>query len=113
MVSTLQKRDFDVEDRHSGGREKVEDAELEALLEHDSCQNQEELARLLEMTQQAISKCLKAMGIIQKQGNWVPYELKSRDVERRLFAYEQLLGRQRRKGFLHRIVTGDEKCSLR
>ena len=35
--------DFDVEDRHSGGREKVfEDAELEVLLEQDSCQNQEE-----------------------------------------------------------------------
>ena len=49
------------------------------------------------------------MGMIQKQGNWVPYELKPRDVERRLFACEQLLERQRRKGFLHRIVTGDEK----
>jgi len=34
--------DFDVEDWHSGGREKVfKDAELEALLEQDSCQNQE------------------------------------------------------------------------
>ena len=53
--------DFDVEDRHSGGREKVfEDAELEALLEQDSCQNQEELARSLGVTQQAISKRLKA-----------------------------------------------------
>ena len=61
------------------------------------------------VTQQAISKRLKAMGMIQKQGNWMPYELKSRDVERRLFACEQLLERQRRKGFLHRIVTGDEK----
>jgi len=60
------------------------------------------------VTQQAISKCLKAMGMIQKHGNWVPYELKPRDVERRLFACEQLK-RQRRKGFLHRIVTGDEK----
>ena len=30
--------DFDVENRHSGGREKVfEDAKLEALLEQDSC----------------------------------------------------------------------------
>ena len=45
--------------------------------------------------------------MIQKQGNWVPYELKPRDVERRLFACEQQL--ERRKGFLHRIVTGDEK----
>ena len=72
------------------GREKVfEDAELEALLEQDSCQNQEELARSLGVTQQAISKRLKAMGMIQKQGNLVPYELKPRDVERRLFACEQ------------------------
>jgi len=36
-------------------------------------------------------------------------DLKPRDVERRLFAYEQLLERQRRKGFLHHIVTEDEK----
>ena len=54
-------------------------------------------------------KRLKAMGMIQKQGNWGPYEFKQRDVERRLFACEQLLEKQRRKGFLHRIVTGDEK----
>ena len=38
----------------------------------------------------------------------MPYELKPRDVERRLFACEQF-ERQRQKGFLHRIVTGDEK----
>ena len=81
--------DFDVEDWHSGGREKVfEDAELEALLEQDSCQNQEELARSLGVTQQAILKRLKTMGMIQKQGNWMPYELKPRDVERRLFTCE-------------------------
>ena len=66
------------------GREKVFE-ELEALLEQDSCQNQEELAQLLGMIQQAISKRLKAMGMIQKQGSWVPYELKPRDVERHLF----------------------------
>ena len=97
-----------IEDRHSGREKVFEDAELEALLEQDSCQNQEELARSLGV-QQTISKRLKAMGMIQKQGNWVPYELKPRDVEQRLFACEQLLERQRRKRFLHRIVTGDEK----
>jgi len=37
-----------------------------------------------------------------------------RDVERRFFTciqlhFEQLIQRQQRKGFLHRIVTGDEK----
>jgi len=35
--------------------------------------------------------------------------LKPRNVERRLFACEQLLERQTWKGFLHRIVTEDEK----
>jgi len=39
----------------------------------------------------------------------VPYELKPRDVERRFFICEQLIRKQQRKGFLHRIVTGDEK----
>ena len=38
-----------------------------------------------------------------------PYELKPRDVERRFFDGEELLQTQNRKGFLHRIVTGDEK----
>ena len=43
----------------------------------------EELAESLGVTQAAISKRLKAAGYIQKQGNWVPHELKPRDVERR------------------------------
>jgi len=50
----------------------------------------------LGVTQQAVSVRLRAMGMIQKQGNWMPYELKSRDVEKRLFAKacEQLIQRQ-------------------
>ena len=47
--------------------------------------------------QQAISVRLRAVGMIQ--GNWVPYELKPRDVERRFFTCEQLIQRQQRKGF--------------
>jgi len=43
-------------------------------------------SRRIGMTQQAISKRLKAMGMIQKEIG--PYELKPRDVERRLFACE-------------------------
>ena len=63
----------------------------------------------LGVTCQAISKRLHALGMIQKQGTWVPYDLKPRDVERRFFACEQLLQQQKRKGFLHHIVTGDVK----
>ncbi|UYV76574.1 hypothetical protein LAZ67_14001221 [Cordylochernes scorpioides] len=102
--------DFDTRDKERGGRPiKFEDDELEALLDEDSSQTQEELAETLGVTQQAISNRLKVMGMVQKQGNWVPYELKPGNIERRICTCELLLKRQNRKGFLHRIVTGDEK----
>jgi len=76
--------EFDIEDKERSGRPKVyEDAELEALLDEDSYQTQKELALTLGITQQTISYRLKSLGMIQKQENWVPYELKPRDVERR------------------------------
>ena len=65
--------EFDVEDKKRSGRSKVyEDAELEALLDEDSCQTQKELALTLGVTRQTISYRLKSLGMIQKQGNWVP-----------------------------------------
>ncbi|KYM87836.1 hypothetical protein ALC53_03271 [Atta colombica] len=51
------------------------------------------------------------MRMIQKQGNWMPYELKPR--ERRFLTCEQLIQRQYRKGFLHRIVIIDSFELLR
>ncbi|UYV65661.1 SETMAR [Cordylochernes scorpioides] len=78
--------DFDTRDKERGGRPiKFEDAELEALLDKDSSQTQEELAETL--------------GVTQQPGN----------IERHICTCELLLKRQNRKGFLHRIVTGDEK----
>ena len=61
------------------------------MFDEDPCQAQEELASVLGVTRRAISKRLHALGIIQKQGTSVPYDLKSRYVERRFFACEQLL----------------------
>ena len=49
------------------------------------------------VTQAAISKRLKAAGYIQKQGNWVPHELKPRDVESRFCMSEMLLERHKKK----------------
>ena len=74
--------DFDVDDRPREGRPKTfEDAELEALLDENPCQTQEELASALGVTHPAISKRLHALGMIQKQGTLVPYDLKLRNVE--------------------------------
>ncbi|UYV68987.1 hypothetical protein LAZ67_6001900 [Cordylochernes scorpioides] len=82
---------------------------IEARLDEDPTQTQKELTKTLGVTQPAIFYHLKEIGIIRKVGNWVPYELKPRDFERRFFTCEQLLQRQKRKGFLNRIVTDDEK----
>ena len=102
--------DFGLEDEKRHGQpKKFEDEELEALLDEDCCQTQEELAKSLGVTLAAISKRLKAAGYIQKQGNWVPHELKPRDVERRFCMSEMLLERHKKKSFLHQIVTGNEK----
>ena len=102
--------DFSVEDKPRSGQPKNSKTKLEGLFEEDQSQTQEELAESLGVTQQAVSVRLRAMGMIQKQGNCVPYELKPRDVERRFFTCEQLIQtQQREKVFLHRIVTGDEK----
>ena len=61
-----------------------EDAELETLLDQDFFQMQEELASTLGVIHQAISHHLKSLEMIQKkQGNWIPYELTPRNVERR------------------------------
>ena len=70
---------------------------------------QQELARTLRVIQQAISHLLKSLGMIQKRKNWVPYELMPRNVERRFCMSEMLLKRHKKKSFLNRIVTGDEK----
>lgn len=82
---------------------------METLLTEDSCQTQEKLAESLELDQPTISRRLKTLGFIQKVENWVPYELKPRHVERRFCMSEILLERHKKKSFLHRIVTDDEK----
>ena len=57
----------------------------------------------------AISMRLHVMGKVQKIGKWVPHELNDRQMERRQNTCHILLAIQKRKLFLHRIVTGDEK----
>ena len=62
--------DFGLENKERPGQpKKFEDEELEALLDEDCFQTQEERAESLGVTQAAISKRLKAAGYIQKQGN--------------------------------------------
>ena len=101
---------FDVADKeYSGTLQKVEDKELEALFHEDSCQVQAELAESLGIDHTIVMKHLKELGIIQKQGRWVQYELKPRDIKWHVVMREQLFKQQKRKCFLYYIMTSYEK----
>ncbi|KAG5319561.1 MOS1T transposase, partial [Pseudoatta argentina] len=86
--------DFELEDKErSGAPKKFQDKELEQLLDEDPSQTLSELGKILQVDESTVSKRLKGLGMIQKQGHWVPYELKPRDVERRFGTCELLLQR--------------------
>lgn len=63
--------------KNSGSPKVYDDTKLDA----DSCQTQEKLAFMFELTQQTISLYFKSLEMIRKHENWVPYELKPKNGE--------------------------------
>ncbi|UYV61244.1 hypothetical protein LAZ67_1004078 [Cordylochernes scorpioides] len=57
------------------GIRNFEDAELQALLDEDSTQMQEKLAKQLQVSQGAVSLRLNSLGMTQKLSRWVPTSL--------------------------------------
>ncbi|KAG5325004.1 MOS1T transposase, partial [Pseudoatta argentina] len=65
--------DFELEDKErSGAPKKFQDKELEQLLNEDPSQTLSELGKILQVDESTVSKRLKGLGMIQKQGHWVP-----------------------------------------
>lgn len=65
LINHVRDGDFSVEENPRPGQtKKFEDKEFEALLD--------EVAESLGVTQQSVSVLLKSMGMIHKQGNWLP-----------------------------------------
>jgi len=101
---------FDLSDKKRENRpRKVEDCQLQALLNEDDIQSQKMLAEQLGVSQAAISMRLHAMGKVQKIGKWVPHELNDRQMERRQNMPNSACQTKKKASFLHRIVTDDEK----
>ncbi|UYV74015.1 hypothetical protein LAZ67_11001841 [Cordylochernes scorpioides] len=106
----FQSGDFKLDNEPRGKPpQKFEEAELQALLDEDSTQTQEKLAKQLQVSQGAVSLRLNSLGMTQKLFRWVPHELSERQQEWRLVTCEGLLARHENNSFLHRIVTSDEK----
>ena len=75
---------------------KFEDEELEEILDEDRSQTLAELEKTLQVDGSTVSKRLKVLEMMKKQGQWVPYELKPRDVERCFVMCELLFQWQKR-----------------
>lgn len=84
--------DFDLKDKERPGQpKKFQDAELQALLDEDDTQTQQQMAERLNVGHQTISDRLHAMGKIQKTGKRVPHHLNGRQMEKRKTVCEVLL----------------------
>ncbi|KAG5308560.1 MOS1T transposase, partial [Pseudoatta argentina] len=71
--------DCQLEDKErSGAPKKFQDKELEQLLDEDPSQTLSELGKILQVDESTVSKRLKGLGMIQKQGHWVPRALKEK-----------------------------------
>ena len=102
--------DFDLEDKKRPGRpSELDDHELEELISTDPSLSTRELALRLSVSNSTVYDRLKALGKVQKLGKWVPHKLSEMNRLTRLNTCAFLLSKQKRKSFLYKIVTGDEK----
>jgi len=101
--------DCNLKDELRAGRpQKIETDELQALLGKLKMS----LAEQLGVKQQAICIHLHTMGKVQKESRWVLHELSEDNKNRQRETVLTLLSEFRKKDFLHKIITGDEKWSL-
>jgi len=101
---------FNLEDEERSGRpQELQSDELEALLDEDPRQSTRELALRLNVDQSTIVRRLHDLGKINKSGKWVPHKLTETNVIQRLNTCISLMAKFKKKDFLWKIVTGDEK----
>jgi len=82
---------------------------LQALLDVNSAQTEKELAEQLGVTQPFPYVYI---GKIQKEGKWILHELSEDNKNRRRDTALIVLLKFRKKDFLHKIITGNEKWIL-
>jgi len=111
MVSKISPRRFQDEPR-AGRSQKIDMDELQALLDINCAQTENRLAERLGVTQQAISVRLHTMENVWKVSRWVSHELSEDNKNRRRDTALTFLSMFRKKDFLHKIITGDEKWIL-
>ena len=82
---------------------------LRNTVEADPRKSVRAIADELGIHHTTVSRRLRAIGKVKKLDSWVPHELTPANKNRRLEVCSSLSVRNKREGFLHRIVTSDEK----
>ena len=101
---------FRVEDKERpGAPQKLKTDKLEVLLEEKPRQSARELANKLQVDQSTVIRRLHAKWKINKVGKWVPHKLWEININQRLNTCISLLAKYKKKDYLWKIVTGDEK----
>lgn len=102
--------DFDLNDKERTGRPvEANDDRLEELLQEDPRKSSRDLALELSVTHTTVLSRLHALGKVQKVGKWVPHNLSEINISQRLNTCAFLSAKHKKKSFLWKIVTGDEK----
>jgi histone-lysine N-methyltransferase SETMAR len=105
--------DCSLEDHPRSGRpSEINSEELRRMIEDNPRLTTRCMAEALECHHSTIEYQLHAMGKVLKIGTWVPHELSSNDLERRVDAATILLSKRRNFDWLDNIVTGDEKWCM-
>ncbi|XP_025161776.1 odorant receptor Or2-like [Harpegnathos saltator] len=79
LLHTIISGDFDLKDKERPGQpKKFQGAELQALLDEDDTQTQQQMTERLNVGRRTICDRLHAMGKIQKAGKWIPHPLNDR-----------------------------------
>ena len=64
---------------------------IHTLLYKYPCQTLKDLSDSLGVKESTVSKHLKSMGLIYQLGNWLPHDLKERDIQMQLSMCKLLL----------------------
>jgi histone-lysine N-methyltransferase SETMAR len=102
--------DWDLNDKEHTGRPFEASADLlEQLLEEDPRRSSRELALEMSVSHTTVLNRLRALGKVQRVGKWVPHNLSEVNISQRLSICVSHSSRQKKKSFLWKIITGDEK----
>ena len=105
--------DETLEDAPRAGRPtQVPNEELQAAIEANSGQTCEELGLQFSVSRETIRQHLHQLGKHYKLGRWVPHDLTPGQKATRAETCVSLLSRLRKKPFLDRVLTCDEKWVL-